>query len=68
MTYSLVAPDGTEFPLKKQGDGQTDISDNTYTVDATGIPKSGTWRMKLDALGGFNTGNEVGTMDWDMTY
>ncbi|MGY2800317.1 adhesin/invasin [Ewingella americana] len=61
--YTVTAPGGKKFELKKEKDGQTDIDDKTYIVDATGVAKSGTWRMDLDAGG---AGTTKYTLDWEV--
>jgi hypothetical protein len=63
LWYTLTAPGGKTFALKKQADGQTGIADKTYIIDATGISKSGTWKMDLDAVG---PGTTNYTLDWEV--
>ncbi len=63
LWYTLTAPGGRTFELKKQADGQTGIGDKTFTIDASGISKAGTWKMAQDAVG---PGTAVYTLDWDV--
>jgi subtilisin-like proprotein convertase family protein len=47
-TSSLVAPDGTGYPLhrERETDGTPDL-DQTWTVNLSGEARDGTWRLRV---------------------
>jgi subtilisin-like proprotein convertase family protein len=48
LVITLIAPNGSVHPLKASA--TSDSSDNlvaTYTVDASGAPRNGTWTLKV---------------------
>ncbi|MFB6887951.1 S8 family serine peptidase [Kitasatospora sp. NPDC056327] len=66
LVLSLVAPNGTVFPLEDFVD--SDSADNvakTYTVNASASPADGTWRLRVrDGASG-----DTGRIDaWNLTF
>jgi subtilisin family serine protease len=48
LVVTLIAPDGSAYPLKKSA--TSDAGDDlvaTYTIDASGAPRNGTWTLKV---------------------
>ncbi|MET7574413.1 M4 family metallopeptidase [Streptomyces sp. NPDC005492] len=64
LSVDLVGPDGTVYPLLNRTGGSADNVDQTFTVDASAQPISGTWKLRAqdhDAL-------DVGYIEqWQLT-
>ncbi len=53
LIVTLIAPDGSTYPLHNRGGGGTDDIDQTYTVNLSAEPRNGTWRLRVqDAAAG----------------
>ncbi|RLK59492.1 S8 family serine peptidase [Actinokineospora cianjurensis] len=65
LAVSLIAPDGTSYPLKASsaGDPAADVR-ATYTVNLSSEAKNGTWKLSVTDVYRFDTG----TIDtWSIT-
>ncbi|WP_346127697.1 M28 family peptidase [Lentzea roselyniae] len=63
LLVSLVAPDGTAYPLHNRTGGSADNIDQTYTVDLSSETANGTWRLRVND----NAANDVGRIDsWSL--
>ena len=59
LVVSLVAPDGSTYPLHTRAGGSADNIDQTYTVNLSTESATGTWKLRVqDAAGG-----DVGRID-----
>ncbi|WP_181801610.1 M4 family metallopeptidase [Streptomyces shenzhenensis] len=47
LTVDLVGPDGTVYSLLNRSGGSADNVDQTFTVDASAQPLTGTWRLRV---------------------
>ncbi|MFJ3308773.1 M4 family metallopeptidase [Streptomyces sp. NPDC086549] len=47
LTVDLVGPDGTVYSLLNRSGGSADNVDQTFTVDASAQPVSGTWILRV---------------------
>ncbi|MFF7468788.1 M4 family metallopeptidase [Streptomyces sp. NPDC008092] len=47
LTVDLVGPDGTVYSLLNRSGGSADNVDQTFTVDASAQPLSGTWKLRV---------------------
>jgi subtilisin-like proprotein convertase family protein len=56
LVVTLVAPDGTPYPLHNRTGGSTDNIDGTYTVNLTSEPANGTWKLRVQDAAGGDTG------------
>ncbi|GAA0552209.1 hypothetical protein GCM10010172_38300 [Paractinoplanes ferrugineus] len=66
LEIRLLAPDGTEFPIKKASrfDGGDDVK-LTATVDASAGQSTGTWRLRVRDL----YSGDTGTLNaWGLTF
>jgi subtilisin-like proprotein convertase family protein len=64
LVVTLVAPDGSAYPLHNRAGGGTRNLDQRYTVNLSSEAANGTWRLRVqDAAGG-----DVGHIDsWSLT-
>lgn len=63
LLVSLVAPDGTAYPLHNRTGGSADNIDQTYTVNLSSETSNGTWRLRVND----NAANDVGRIDsWSL--
>ena len=59
LIVSLIAPDGSSYPLHNRAGGSADDINQTYTVNVSAKPANGTWKLRVqDAAGG-----DVGRID-----
>ncbi|WP_369193083.1 S8 family peptidase [Streptomyces djakartensis] len=66
LVLSLVAPDGSVYPLEDFADGDSgDDVVKTYTVDASSETASGTWKLRVRDLATRDTGR-IDT--WNLTF
>ncbi|MFK0286107.1 M4 family metallopeptidase [Streptomyces sp. NPDC090499] len=47
LTVDLVGPTGTVYPLLNRSGGSADNVDQTFTVDASAQPLTGTWKLRV---------------------
>jgi subtilisin family serine protease len=57
LVVSLIAPDGTEYPLLNRSGGGTDDVDQTFPLDLSGEPADGTWTLRVHDAAFLDTGN-----------
>ncbi|WP_197287967.1 M28 family peptidase [Nocardia sp. NRRL S-836] len=63
LAVTLVAPDGSTYPLHNRTGGSADNIDQTYTVDLSGETSNGTWKLRVND----NAANDVGRIDaWSL--
>ena len=64
LIITLVAPDGSSYPVHNRVGGSTDNIDQTYTVDLSSEPANGTWKLRIqDAAAA-----DIGRIDsWTIT-
>lgn len=66
LVLSLVAPDGSVYPLEDFADGDSaDDVVKTYTVDASPETASGTWKLRVRDIATQDTGR-IDT--WNLTF
>ncbi|MFF5369808.1 S8 family serine peptidase [Streptomyces sp. NPDC013187] len=66
LVLSLVAPDGSVYPLEDFADGDSaDDVVKTYTVDASSETASGTWKLRVRDIATQDTGR-IDT--WNLTF
>ncbi|MFF8288587.1 S8 family serine peptidase [Streptomyces sp. NPDC016309] len=66
LVLSLVAPDGTVYPLEDfaDNDGTDDVA-KTYTVNASAEAANGTWKLRVRDI----ATQDTGTIDaWNLTF
>ncbi|WP_330287086.1 S8 family peptidase [Streptomyces sp. NBC_00576] len=66
LVVTLVAPDGTTYPLKASS--TSDSADNvntTYTVNASSETANGTWKLRVQDVASSDTGKING---WKLTF
>jgi Zn-dependent metalloprotease len=64
LTVDLVGPDGTVYSLLNRSGGSADDVDQTFTVDASAQPVSGTWKLRVQD----HAAIDVGYIDqWQLT-
>ncbi|WP_371663288.1 S8 family serine peptidase [Streptomyces sp. NBC_00280] len=66
LVITLVAPDGTTYPLKASS--TSDSADNvntTYTVDASSETANGTWKLRVQDVAASDTGK---INSWKLTF
>ena len=66
LVITLVAPDGTTYPLKasSSSDAAADVN-TTYTVDASSEAANGTWKLRVQDVASSDTGRING---WKLTF
>jgi subtilisin-like proprotein convertase family protein len=47
LIVTLIAPDGSTYPLHNRAGGSADNIDQTYTVNLSSEPANGTWRLHV---------------------
>lgn len=56
LTVDLVGPDGTAYSLLNRSGGSADDVDQTFTVDASAQPLSGTWKLRVQDRAAIDVG------------
>ncbi|MGW0424598.1 M4 family metallopeptidase [Streptomyces sp. NPDC003015] len=56
LTVDLVGPDGTVYSLLNRSGGSADNVDQTFTVDASGQPLNGTWKLRVQDRASIDVG------------
>ncbi|MEU3520995.1 M4 family metallopeptidase [Streptomyces sp. NPDC006654] len=56
LTVDLVGPDGTAYSLLNRSGGSADNVDQTFTVDASAQPLSGTWKLRVQDRAAIDVG------------
>ncbi|MEW2304959.1 M4 family metallopeptidase [Streptomyces sp. NPDC006655] len=56
LTVDLVGPDGTAYSLLNRSGGSADNVDQTFTVDASAQPVSGTWKLRVQDRAAIDVG------------
>ena len=64
LTVSLVGPDGTVYPLLNHSGGSADNVDQTFTVDASAQPVTGTWKLRVQDTAAIDVGY---IQQWQLT-
>ncbi|MFS8096769.1 proprotein convertase P-domain-containing protein [Lentzea alba] len=63
LAVTLVAPDGSTYPLHNHTGGSADNIDQTYTVNLSSETSNGTWKLRVND----NAANDVGRIDsWSL--
>ena len=56
LIVTLVAPDGSTYPLHNRAGGSTDNIDQTYTTNLSSEPANGTWKLRVQDAAGADIG------------
>ncbi|MFF0227227.1 M4 family metallopeptidase [Streptomyces sp. NPDC004629] len=56
LTVDLVGPNGTVYSLLNRSGGSADNVDQTFTVDASAQPVSGTWKLRVQDRASIDAG------------
>ncbi|MGY6025398.1 M4 family metallopeptidase [Streptomyces spinosirectus] len=56
LTVDLVGPNGTVYSLLNRSGGSADNVDQTFTVDASAQPLSGTWKLRVQDRASIDVG------------
>ncbi|MGW7426730.1 M4 family metallopeptidase [Streptomyces sp. NPDC054813] len=56
LTVDLVGPDGTVYSLLNRSGGSADNVDQTFTVDASAQPLTGTWKLRVQDRAAIDVG------------
>ena len=56
LIVTLIAPDGSTYPLHNRAGGSTDNIDQTYTTNLTSEPANGTWKLRVQDAAAADTG------------
>ncbi|MGW0837895.1 M4 family metallopeptidase [Streptomyces prunicolor] len=56
LTVDLVGPNGTVYSLLNRAGGSTDNVDQTFTVDASAQPVTGTWKLRVQDRAALDVG------------
>jgi subtilisin family serine protease len=56
LVVSLVAPDGSSYPLSNRSGGSADNVVETFTVNASAEAANGTWRLRVQDVARSDTG------------
>jgi hypothetical protein len=64
LTVSLVGPNGTVYPLLNHSGGSADNVDQTFTVDASAQPVTGTWKLRVQDTAAIDVGY---IQQWQLT-
>ncbi|MDX3803523.1 M4 family metallopeptidase [Streptomyces sp. AK04-3B] len=56
LTVDLVGPDGTVYSLLNRSGGSADNVDQTFTVDASGQPLNGAWKLRVQDRASIDVG------------
>ncbi len=63
LAVTLVAPDGSTYPLHNHTGGSADNIDQTYTVNLSSETSNGVWKLRVND----NAANDVGRIDaWSL--
>lgn len=65
LVVTLVAPDGTTYPLKASDSDSADNVTTTYTVDASSETANGTWKLRVQDVAASDTGK---INSWNLTF
>ena len=57
LVVSLIAPDGSVYPLHSRSGGSTDNINQTYAVNLSGKTADGTWTLRVQDAAAIDTGN-----------
>ena len=65
LKVDLVAPDGSVYVLHNRSGGSANDIGRTYTVNLSGEPLDGTWKLRVND----NYDNDNGRIDsWSITF
>lgn len=65
LKVDLVAPDGTLYPIHDRTGGSVDNVTGSYTLNLSGRPLNGKWKLRVRD----NTGNDTGRIDsWSLAF
>ena len=56
LIVSLIAPDGSTYPLHNRTGGSTDDIHQTYTTNLSPEPADGTWKLRVQDAAGADIG------------
>ncbi|MFJ9025364.1 M4 family metallopeptidase [Streptomyces sp. NPDC102259] len=56
LTVDLVGPDGTVYSLLNRTGGSADNVDQTFTIDASAQPLTGTWKLRVQDRASIDVG------------
>jgi subtilisin family serine protease len=56
LVVTLIAPDGTQYPLLNRVGGSADNVDQTFNLDLSSEPANGTWTLRIRDAALFDTG------------
>ena len=56
LIVTLIAPDGTTYPLHNRAGGSTEDIHQTYTTHLSSEPDNGTWKLRVQDAAGADTG------------
>jgi serine protease len=65
LKVDLVAPDGSVYVLHNRSGGSADNINKTYTVNLSSEPLNGSWRLRVNDNGNFDTGK---IDSWSITF
>jgi aminopeptidase S len=56
LVVTLVAPDGSTYPLHNRAGGSTDNIDQTYTLNLSSEQRNGTWKLRVQDASALDIG------------
>jgi subtilisin-like proprotein convertase family protein len=56
LIVTLIAPDGSPYPLHNRAGGSTDNLNHTYTTNLASEPANGTWKLRVQDAAGADIG------------
>nr|WP_093789621.1 S8 family serine peptidase [Streptomyces sp. cf124] len=65
LVLTLVAPDGSTYPLKASSSDSADNLVTTYTVNASSEVANGTWKLRVQDVAAADTGR---LNNWQLTF
>ena len=65
LQVSLVAPDGSTYPLKASSSDSADNLVTTYSVNASSEVANGTWKLRVQDVAAADTGR---LNNWQLTF
>ncbi len=65
LVLTLVAPDGSTYPLKASSSDSADNLVTTYTVNASSEVANGTWKLRVQDVAAADTGR---LNNWKLTF
>ncbi|MEV6382285.1 S8 family serine peptidase [Streptomyces sp. NPDC051773] len=65
LVLTLVAPDGSTYPLKASSSDSADNLVTTYTVNASSEVANGTWKLRVQDVAASDTGR---LNNWKLTF